>query len=204
VFVESHPRRSPNSFLSLTPIPRPLPPNSDISHAALSPCSAIPVSLLESALADKHRVLPVFSCNRPHLSSLECALVSHLISVDSKQLTGTLNPLDATLTKNTGVPHSSQISFSPPASGPSDLFRTIPCLFTLLRTLLRAAKTQLLSFQAIPHSLPKTTRGGRIPGALPWRRGLAIGGASVGNLKVSQGGAVCRLLRQFAGGAGGE
>jgi RHS repeat-associated protein len=32
-----------------------------------------------------------------------------------------------------------------------------------LRTLLRAAKTQLLSFQAILHSLPKTTRGGGAP-----------------------------------------
>jgi hypothetical protein len=102
VFVESHPRRSPNSFLTLTPIPGPPSPNSDISPAALFPRSAIRLSLLESALADKHRVLPVFSRNRPHLSPLECALVSLLISVDSKALTVTLTPLDATLTKNTG------------------------------------------------------------------------------------------------------
>src|SRR6266702_4631814 len=33
-------------------------------------------------------------------------------------------------------------------------------LFILLRTLLRLQKSQLLYFQAITHSLPKTTRGG--------------------------------------------
>src|SRR6266571_4997309 len=33
---------------------------------------------------------------------------------------------------------------------------TIPFLFKLLRTLLRSAKTQLFSFQAIPDSFPKT------------------------------------------------
>src|SRR6266704_472418 len=36
-------------------------------------------------------------------------------------------------------------------------------LFILLRTLLRLQKSQLLYFQAIPHSLPKTTRGGGTP-----------------------------------------
>src|SRR6266702_5594996 len=33
-------------------------------------------------------------------------------------------------------------------------------LFILLRTLLHSARTQVFSFQAIPHSLPKTTGGG--------------------------------------------
>jgi hypothetical protein len=33
-------------------------------------------------------------------------------------------------------------------------------LFKSLRTLLRSRKTQLVSFQALPNSLPKTTRGG--------------------------------------------
>ena len=41
--------------------------------------------------------------------------------------------------------------------------RSISFLFKFLRTLLRSAKTQLFSFQAIPHSLPKTTRGGGVP-----------------------------------------
>jgi hypothetical protein len=36
-------------------------------------------------------------------------------------------------------------------------------LFKLLRTLLRSPKTQLFSFQAIPNSFPKTTRGGGYP-----------------------------------------
>src|SRR5260370_12770278 len=36
----------------------------------------------------------------------------------------------------------------------------IPFLFKPLRTLLHSPKTQLLSFQAIPHSLAKTTGGG--------------------------------------------
>src|SRR6266851_4088725 len=36
----------------------------------------------------------------------------------------------------------------------------IPFLFTFLRTLLHSPKTQPFCFQAIPHSLPRTTRGG--------------------------------------------
>jgi hypothetical protein len=45
---------------------------------------------------------------------------------------------------------------------PSDLptcFPSIPILFTFLRTLLHFRKIQLFSFQAIPHSLPKTPGG---------------------------------------------
>src|SRR5712664_659721 len=38
--------------------------------------------------------------------------------------------------------------------------RGIPFLFTFLRNLLHSRKSQLFSFQAIPHSLRKTTRGG--------------------------------------------
>jgi hypothetical protein len=139
VFAESHPRRSPDSLLALTTIPRLLSPHSDILSVALSPCSAILLNPLECALADEHRVLPVFGRNRPYLSPLECALVRHLISVDSKQLTGTLNPLDATLTKNTGVPPSSQISFSP--SG-FPTFRPVP--------------NYPLSFHTLAHSFAPT------------------------------------------------
>jgi hypothetical protein len=138
VFLESHPRRSPDSLLALTTIPRLLSPNSDISPAVLSPRSAIPLNLLECALPDKHRVLPVFSRNRPHLSPLECALVSHLISVDSKELTENLSPLECALTKNTGVPPSNQIPFSP--SG----FRTF-----------RPVPTYPLSFQTLADSFAR-------------------------------------------------
>jgi len=38
-----------------------------------------------------------------------------------------------------------------------------PFLFIFLRTLLHATKTQLVCFHALPHSLPKTTRGGGTP-----------------------------------------
>src|SRR5260370_15080597 len=34
------------------------------------------------------------------------------------------------------------------------------CFFMLLRTILHSPKTQLLCIQSVPHSLPKTTRGG--------------------------------------------
>ena len=100
--VESHPRRSPNSSLSLLPIPCLLSPNSKIPPAALSPRSAIPLSPLECAVPDKHRVLPVFSRKRLPLSPLECALASHLVTTHSKGVMETLTPLECALTKNTG------------------------------------------------------------------------------------------------------
>ncbi len=65
-------------------------------------CAHSDLSSLESAVADKHRVLPVFSRNRPPSSPLEATLTSILVSVDSKWFTAKLNRLDATLTKNTG------------------------------------------------------------------------------------------------------
>ena len=60
------------------------------------------LSCLECAVADKHRVLPVFSRDRQPSSPLEATLRSILVNVDSKWLTGNLSLLDATLTKNTG------------------------------------------------------------------------------------------------------
>ncbi len=47
---------------------------------------------LECAVADKHRVLPVFSRNRPRSSSLEATLTRMLINVHSKGLKFTVNP----------------------------------------------------------------------------------------------------------------
>jgi hypothetical protein len=52
---------------------------------------------------------------------------------------------------------------TPPTFKPADVskcFRVIPFLFMFLRTLLHSRETQLFCFQAFPHSLPKTTRGG--------------------------------------------
>ncbi len=60
------------------------------------------LSPLECAVADKHRVLPVFSRNCQASSPLEATLTSILVNVDSKWFTAKLNLLDATLTKNTG------------------------------------------------------------------------------------------------------
>ncbi len=65
--------------------------------------SRINLSPLKCAVADKHRVLPVFSRNRLRLSPLECALLNHLISADSKWFTAKLNLLESALTKNRGV-----------------------------------------------------------------------------------------------------
>src|SRR6266478_1508020 len=70
--------------------------------------------------------------------------------------------------KMSGIPPTAHISerarrqtFGPANVPPC--FRAIPFLFTLLRTLLHSLKAQLFSFQAIPHSLRKTTRGGGMP-----------------------------------------
>ena len=60
------------------------------------------LSPLERALPDKHRVLPVFSRNSQTSSPLEATLTSIPVCVDFKWLTENPNPLDATLTENTG------------------------------------------------------------------------------------------------------
>src|SRR5713226_2878571 len=59
------------------------------------------LSPLECAVADKHRVLPVFSRNRQASSPLEATLMSILVSVVSKWFTVRLTPLESALTKNT-------------------------------------------------------------------------------------------------------
>ena len=76
-------------------------PNSFTAHAP-EISRRLDLSPLESALPDKHRVLPVFSRDRQPSSPLEATLRRILVSVDSKWLTEKLSPLDATLTKNTG------------------------------------------------------------------------------------------------------
>src|SRR5260370_8456720 len=49
--------------------------------------SRMGLSPLESAVADKHSVLPIFSRNRLRSSPLEATLLSPLVSVDSKRFT---------------------------------------------------------------------------------------------------------------------
>jgi hypothetical protein len=56
-----------------------------------------------------------------------------------------------------------------PTCEPSNLAGPISFRFTLLRTLLYLRKTQLVSFQAIPHSLLKTPGGGGRGALLPSR-----------------------------------
>src|SRR5713226_3093407 len=64
------------------------------------------LSPLECAVADKHRVLPVFSRNRQASSPLEATLMRTPVSVDSKWFTVRLTPLESALTKNTrGTPN---------------------------------------------------------------------------------------------------
>jgi len=91
-------RQSPNSFSRPSRISYTLSPNS----CPLSSCPIIPLSPVKSAVAGKHRVLPVFSRNHQASSLLESTLTRTRISVHSKGLTVQLTPLDATLTKNTG------------------------------------------------------------------------------------------------------
>jgi hypothetical protein len=79
-------RRHVHFFSRQIPIPR--------STTALNP--------LECALATKHRVLPVFSRNRPQLTALDATLTRISISVHSKGFAEKLTPLDATLTKKAG------------------------------------------------------------------------------------------------------
>jgi hypothetical protein len=82
--------------------PRPL----NFSRSSIPTCPGcsrkILLSPLECALPDKHRVLPVFSRNRPQLNPLEATLTRMPTSVHSKGFTGDLSLLDATLTKNIG------------------------------------------------------------------------------------------------------
>src|SRR6266851_8190219 len=74
----------------------------NVGGRGIKPLRRSDLSSLESAVADKYRVLPAFSRNCRHSSPLEATLTSILVNVDSKWLTAKLNLLDATLTKNTG------------------------------------------------------------------------------------------------------
>jgi len=154
VFVESHPRRSPDSFLTLTTISCPLSRK----------------SFPFRPFADPHPLTPLQSYRfknsggRPHPGLWIDSTSSHLpytlpSSVSRKSFT-------CRSYENTGGVGIFFPFWDTPTCRRFVLTCRrfpIPCLFKLLRTLLRAAKTQLLSFQAILNSFPKTTRGGGPP-----------------------------------------
>jgi hypothetical protein len=104
----SSPCRLPNSVFGLSPVSYILlvlteaegSANSRVSPAALSPCPTISQSPLARAFTGKQRVLAGFSRTGPRSSSLDATLTRIPVSVDYKELTGKLNPLHATLTKN--------------------------------------------------------------------------------------------------------
>ncbi len=91
IFTDPHPITSIESFRY-----------KNVGGRGIKPLRRSDLSSLESAVADKYRVLPAFSRNCRHSSPLEATLTSILVNVDSKWLTAKLNLLDATLTKNTG------------------------------------------------------------------------------------------------------
>jgi hypothetical protein len=150
--VESHARRSPNSFLTLAPIL----------------CLLSRKSFPFISFADHHPLTPLQSYRfknsggRPHSGLWIDSTSSHLpYTLPS---TVSRKPFTCRSYENTGVwGYSSRFGTHRRADISTYRRFPIPCLFKLLRTLLRVAKTQLLSFQAILHSLPKTTRGGVPP-----------------------------------------
>src|SRR5260370_15073201 len=108
MIVSRHPRRSASPCTA---------------HFLRRPIAHPPLTPLQSALPDKHRVLLVFTRNRPPLSPLEATLTRMLTSVDSKWFMGKLSPLDATFTKNPGWP-----ALAPSAGIKMNLARTGSCL----------------------------------------------------------------------------
>src|ERR1700687_2038439 len=93
VYIESHPRRSPNSFLGLTAT---CPEQTrGISHSpspVLLPTDHRPLTCLDPIGVPFHHCFKSFSCNTYRSPA----------SVANKRLTSCLSPLDATLTKTTG------------------------------------------------------------------------------------------------------
>jgi len=77
-------------------------PRSDVPFASRIGLSDL--SSLERAITDKHRVLPVFSRNRPGLNPLYATFTSIHVCADSKWFTGRLSLLESAFTPNTGGP----------------------------------------------------------------------------------------------------
>jgi len=75
-------------------------PRSDVPFASRIGLSDL--SSLERAITDKHRVLPVFSRNRPGVNPLYATFTSIHVCADSKWFTGRLSLLESAFTPNTG------------------------------------------------------------------------------------------------------
>jgi hypothetical protein len=152
-----------NSFAD----PHPLNPVLSYRYKKAWGSARMDLSPLKCAVADKHRVLPVFSRNRPAPIPLDATLTRVLVSVHSKQFTGKLSYLESALTENTGgglrpLQRATRRSYLAAALKPFP--------FMLLRTLLHRAKSQPLYFQAFPHSCPKTPGVGVSPNVQTSRR----------------------------------
>ncbi len=132
----------------------------------MRPCSAVLLTPLECAVPGR---IPISIQSAPG-NPLESALTSHSQPVENTATLSLLEcaltrlspatPLESALTKNRPVGEGPHL-VPEPATHHLSLAAILKFfLFTLLRTLLRSPKTQPFSFQALPHSLPKTTRGG--------------------------------------------
>ena len=125
VFAACHPRRSPGRDFGAHVSPRPLRPDlHEINAQFASRMGLRDLSSLECAVTEKHRVLPVFNRNRPHLSPLECAVLRIPVTVDSKWFTEKANSFRMRTYEKTGgcllqaTPPSSRAVFS--VLAPSD------------------------------------------------------------------------------------
>jgi len=134
----------------------------------MRPCSAVLLTPLECAVPGR---IPISIQSAPG-NPLESALTSHSQPVENTATLSLLEcaltrlspatPLESALTKNRPVGEGPHL-VPEPATHHLSLAAILKFfLFTLLRTLLRSPKTQPFSFQALPHSLPKTTRGGGV------------------------------------------
>jgi hypothetical protein len=140
----------------------------------MRPRHAVPLTPSESALT----ICLPYRKQIVSVSPLESALASHsqltentaTLSLEESALTrlAPASPLESALTKTPGVGgHSSHSGRVTPSEAKGPLATILKFfLFIFLRTLLHSSKTQLSCFQAIPHSLAKTTGVGVPPSLL--------------------------------------
>src|SRR5712664_2138346 len=153
VFAKLHSRPSLDSFSRPTPTPRHPSPKSHGIKSFADPHPLNPVASILYKNSGGKGVPPGSSAGLPQEARRASAfLFNHL--------------RDAHPTKDAHPERASRVEgFFSDAFSLSIIF-TIPFFFTLLRTLLHARKTQLLYFQAIPHSFTKTPGGGGE--GVPW------------------------------------
>jgi hypothetical protein len=119
----------------------------------MRPRHAVLLTPSESALPS---CLPFFKQIAP-VTPLESALTNHSQLIEN---TATLSLVESALTKTRGVEGILPVPERFHLERSQGAITLKFFLFTLLRTLLHSRKTQPFSFQALAHSLPKTTRGG--------------------------------------------